>query len=81
MNYVIIYYAVAANSRPASGNWNTNAADNCIITSDCNMQGNKVAGYGTGSITFVNARIYNYYQLAVHGGCTFVCRSANGCFG
>ena len=77
-----INYTAAANScaYSGSGDWGINAADNCAITADTNVLGNKVYCYGTGNID-VTALISNYNRVSIHPGCNLVCRRTNGCFG
>ena len=61
--------------------WSIRCSDNCIITSNCNMQVNSVSVSGTGTLT-INALIYNFNKIAVHdSNCKLVCRRAEGCFG
>ena len=77
----LIKIVSAANSCscPSSGDWGINLADNCVITADCDMKGNNVYAYGSGSLT-INALIYNFKRFAAHGG-TIACIRQAGCFG
>ena len=78
--YLNITYSEADTcSCPASGNWYIDCSDNCVIEDNCNMQGNDVHTYGTGSLTITTGKIYNFGLLA--NRCTLVCRNTGGCFG
>lgn len=60
-------------SCPSSGDWYINAADNCVITSDCNLQGNNGACAGEGTLTVKNAKIYNFNLFKIHSSCLYYC--------
>ena len=66
-------------SCPASGDWVGSFADDCVITSDCNLQGNSLYLSGSGTWT-INALIYNFNKIVAHQG-TLVCIKQTGCFG
>jgi hypothetical protein len=53
-------------SCPASGKWDIDCADNCVISSDCNMDGSKLNISGTGKVT-INASITGYGAFDVEG--------------
>jgi len=65
-------------SCPASGDWNIDCSDNCVISEDCNMQGNDIHTYGSGTLE-VNALIYNFGSL--FNRCDLFCRNTPTCFG
>lgn len=53
-------------SCPASGNWNIGCSDDCLVTSTCDMQGNNIYMYGTGTFT-TTANIVNFNVLDIAG--------------
>ena len=54
-------------------------SDNCVISSDCDEQGNAVYAYGTtGSLTLL-AKVYNFASFYSHG-CPVYCHAAGGCY-
>jgi len=68
-------------SCPTTGDWAIDCADNCAISTDCDMQGNSVSVSGIGDLT-INAMIHNFDQFAVHDStCAVACVRAEGCFG
>ena len=67
-------------SCPTSGDWNIDCSDNCVISSDCDMQGNDVNCVGTGSIS-VSGVVSNFGNVFIHGGCNIFCRNTPACFG
>ncbi len=68
-------------SCPASGDWAIDCSDNCVITSDCDMQGNDVSVSGTGTLDLF-AMISNLASFTAHNpDCIATCRNAVGCFG
>ena len=52
---------------PSSGDWIINCADNCVISSNCNMPNNDIHTYGTGTLTIraaIDARnVFNRCNL------------------
>lgn len=60
-------------SCPASGDWHIDCSDNCVITEDCDMQGNDIHTYGTGTLE-VKAEIYNYGLFVINAGCVKIDR-------
>lgn len=64
-------------SCPASGDWNIDCSDNCVISSDCNMKTNDVHTYGSGNL-YLKATISNYG--AFYNRCDLFCYDAV-CFG
>ena len=65
-------------SCPASGDWIILGSDNCVITTDCNMQGNNVYIVGAGTAEF-KALVYSFNNLYVTGT-TVICRNTPSCF-
>ena len=62
-----------------SGDWNINCADNCVITSNVNLNGNNLHSYGVGTLE-IKALIDNVG--GVFNRCSpLICRNAGGCFG
>src|SRR3989338_61508 len=66
-------------SCPGSGDWVGSFADDCVITSNCNLQGNSLYLSGSGTWT-INALIYNFNRIVAHQG-NLVCIRQAGCFG
>ena len=65
----------------SSGDWNVDAADNCVISSDVDLGGNGLIITGTGPSGII-AQISNVGKVSVHGSnAKLVCRNVNGCFG
>ena len=57
-------------SCPGSGDWIINCADNCVLSTTCNLGGNNF--YASGSGTFiVSGVLSNYVKGKVFGGCKF----------
>jgi hypothetical protein len=52
----------------SSGTWLINCADNCIITTNTNMNGNAIIFYGTGS-AYLNANIQNISSRTFVANC------------
>jgi len=71
-----IFYSIYVNytaagdtcSCPASGNWDMDCGDGCIVTDACDMMGNNVSMSGPGTVN-IQAKIYNYTYWQVSGGC------------
>jgi len=59
---------------PSSDDWNMNAADNCKLTSNCNLQDNNFNCYGSGTFTMY-ATISNYNIRTIHAPCQWICHS------
>jgi hypothetical protein len=70
-NYLTTSGAVSTCSCPASGDWTINCAENCDITSNCNVQGNNIYFYNTGTID-VMANVYNFKNVVYSKGCIVV---------
>jgi hypothetical protein len=66
-------------SCPASGDWNIDCSDNCVIETDCNMQGNDVIMTGNGLVN-IQALIHNYGKWGIHKPCQWACHSQTGCW-
>lgn len=67
-------------SCPVSGDWSIEASDNCVISTDCDMQGNNAICSGSGTLTF-QAVIRNINSFSNHGGCSSACHLVTGCYG
>lgn len=65
-------------SCPASGDWLIDCSDNCIISTECDMQGNDVHTYGTGD-WILASKIFNFGTI--YNRCDIYCNQPGGnCF-
>lgn len=53
------------------GDWNVLCSDNCVITSEVNLNWNRIFMSGTGTFK-PNADIRNYAEVFVPGGCSIL---------
>lgn len=63
---------------PDSADWLIDCSDNCIISENCDMQGNDIYTYGSGTVT-VTAQIYNFGYLYYGCNSPLICRSNSLC--
>jgi hypothetical protein len=80
----IRYFTVAADTCtcPASGDWEVDFGDNCIISSPCDMQGNDIiiTDQTTDGTFTVNAKIYNFGKLNAKGSVLSKIKCVGACF-
>jgi hypothetical protein len=68
-----LMYAAADTCSYSSGTWNVNCADNCIITSSVNLNGNNMFIKGNGRFT-LDADIKRYGMVFISGNCAVMQR-------
>ncbi|MCH8329534.1 MAG: hypothetical protein IIB81_04030 [Nanoarchaeota archaeon] len=64
----------------SSGDWDIDAADDCVISTDTGLGGNSLRCTGSGDLT-INALISNFDNIFIHGCCNFICRNTPSCCG
>ena len=61
-----------------SGDWNMVGSDNCVLSSDCVMDGSNFYCSGSGTFT-LNAKLRGWTKAKIYGSCQAKCLSGN-CF-
>ncbi len=65
--FLNVTYTVDTCTYSGSGDWNINAVDNCVITTNTDVGGNDISITGTGTATLDGANITNFNNLLIEG--------------
>ncbi|KKL79848.1 hypothetical protein LCGC14_2010720, partial [marine sediment metagenome] len=89
INYSVGYSNISAVVAPpadtctcdTSGNWYIDCSDNCVVSSECNMDGSDLHATGSGTLT-ITSTINNVNNVFINtNSCNLFCYNPAGCFG